>query len=58
VALGWWRKGDEDLKAAQAEGQKTRVGRRARISGMAEYVAAPSPSLERLDRRLSRPETS
>lgn len=53
VAVAWWRKGEEDLRAAQAESQKTRVGRRARIAGLAEFVSDPVPSAERQVRRLT-----
>jgi hypothetical protein len=44
VRVAWWPKSEDELKDAHAEAQRPRVGRRARISGKAEYVQ-PSPSL-------------
>lgn len=44
VRVGWWRKNEEELKEAWAEAQRSRVGRRARISGRVEHVA-PVPSV-------------
>lgn len=39
VSLGWWQKDEEDLKAAYAEVQRPRVGRKARIEGNVEEIA-------------------
>lgn len=36
VRIGWWRKDENELKAAWAEAQRPRVGRRARITGQGE----------------------
>lgn len=33
VRIGWWRKDEDELRAAWAEAQRPKVGRRARISG-------------------------
>lgn len=35
VRIGWWRKDEDELKAAWAEAQRPKVGRRARITGQA-----------------------
>ncbi|SHK31471.1 Initiator Replication protein [Roseomonas rosea] len=56
VNVGWWRKSDEELQSAYREGQASKVGRKARISGKAEHVLSPMPSQERLRRRS--PKTS
>lgn len=38
IRLGWWRKNEEELKLAWAEAQRSRIGRRARISGKVEAL--------------------
>ena len=53
VALGWWRKSEDELKASYAEAQRTKIGRRARAMGAVAYVSEPSPSVGRV-RRLAR----
>lgn len=50
IRLGWWAKDQEQLKAAFAESQRPRVGRRARISGTVEHVD-PVPSVDTMGRR-------
>ena len=50
IRIGWWKKDADQLKAAWAELQRTKVGRKARISGAVEYVIAPLPSIERMTR--------
>ena len=56
IGLGWWKKSEAELREAYAEAQRPKVGRRARITGTAEYVTPPMPSQDRL-RRLA-PKTS
>lgn len=53
VAVGWWRKSEEELKASYAEVQRTKVGRRARAMGAVDYVSEPVPSKDRM-RRFAR----
>jgi plasmid replication initiation protein len=50
IRIGWWQKDASALRAAWEETQRTRVGRRARISGTVESVAAPLPSVSRMMR--------
>lgn len=50
IHIGWWQKDASALKEAWEEIQRTRVGRRARISGTVESVSEPLPSTERLMR--------
>ena len=38
VQLAWWRKNEDELRAAFAEVQRHRVGRRARLSGTVEAL--------------------
>jgi hypothetical protein len=47
IRLGWWVKDGDALQLAWQEVQRTRIGRRARIAGTAEHVAAPLPSVSR-----------
>ena len=47
LRLGWWPKSEGELKGAFAEARRSRVGRRARIAGCAEYIA-PHPSAYRM----------
>ncbi|WP_108485527.1 replication initiation protein [Oceaniglobus ichthyenteri] len=39
IRIGWWRKNEDELRAAWAETQRPKVGRRARISGRVEHVS-------------------
>jgi hypothetical protein len=52
IKVGWWPKGGIAMREAFDELQRSRVGRRARISGNIEQVAAPAPSPQRLARQL------
>jgi Initiator Replication protein len=56
VKVGWWAKDKDALRLAWDETQRSKVGRRARISGKVEYVTAPLPSINRLRRTLPLPE--
>jgi plasmid replication initiation protein len=64
IRVGWWSKEGKALRDALDELQRSKVGRRARITGTAEHVSAPLPSITRmmraarLDRRGSSPKTS
>src|SRR3954452_10798804 len=57
IRIGWWAKEGEALRDAFNELQRSKVGRRARITGTAEHVSEPTPSISRLMRagRLERP---
>lgn len=50
IRLGWWAKSRPELDEAWKEARRTKVGRKARISGRAETVSAPSASINRLTR--------
>lgn len=50
VRVGWWHKNADSLKASWDELQRTKLGRRARVAGMAEHVVEPKPSIERHER--------
>lgn len=47
IRLGWWIKDSDALQLAWQEVQRSRIGRKARINGTAEHVAAPLSSLSR-----------
>jgi hypothetical protein len=51
IKVGWWQKDSEALRAASDELQRSKVGRRARLSGTVEYVAGPVPSVARAMRQ-------
>jgi hypothetical protein len=51
VNIGWWAKDTPALKEAFAELARTRVGRKARISGTVDRVTAPMTSVERMRRK-------
>lgn len=51
IRIGWWQKEKEELDAAWREVHRSKVGRRARISGTAATVADPYPSPNRLARQ-------
>lgn len=51
VRVGWWPKDNAQLQESWQELQRPKVGRRARVSGLAEQVIAPVPSINRLMRR-------
>lgn len=52
IKVGWWAKDSNALQQAWEEMQRSKVGRRARISGKTEYVSEPMPSLLKLSRAL------
>lgn len=52
IKVGWWAKDSDALQQAWEEMQRSKVGRRARISGKTEYVSEPMPSLLKLSRAL------
>ncbi len=52
IKVGWWAKDSDALQQAWEEMQRSKVGRRARISGKTEYVSEPMPSLLKLSRVL------
>ena len=45
VRVGWYRKNEDGLREAQAEAQRSRVGRRARIEGHLAAVSDPVASV-------------
>lgn len=51
IRIGWWQKAKEELDAAWREVHRSKVGRRARISGTATTVADPYRSPNRLARQ-------
>lgn len=50
IKVGWWTKNSSQVAMAYDEMQRSKVGRRARISGTTEYVSDPLPSLTRMMR--------
>jgi hypothetical protein len=52
IKIGWWAKDSDALRDAWAEMQRSKVGRRARITGTTEHVADPLPSIGRLIRNM------
>ena len=48
INVGWWQKDANALRAAWDELHATRLGRKARIAGTVERIAAPLPSVQRL----------
>ncbi len=44
INVGWWTKTDDESRAAWQEIHRTKIGRKARISGRAEYVSKALPS--------------
>jgi hypothetical protein len=51
IRVGWWQKEKEELDAAWREVHRSKVGRKARITGSATSVTDPYPSQNRLARR-------
>lgn len=51
IRIGWWQKEKEELDAAWREVRRSKVGRKARISGTATSVTDPYPSQSRLARK-------
>jgi len=52
IKVGWWQKDTDALQEARAEIERSKVGRRARLSGTVEYVAEAVPSMNRAARTL------
>ena len=50
LRVGWWLKDKDEVKAAWQELQRSKIGRRARISDQVSLVLEPSPSLNRVTR--------
>jgi plasmid replication initiation protein len=51
VRIGWWPKNDAEQKSAYQELNRSKVGRKARISGTVQHVSSPLPSADRLRRQ-------
>jgi len=51
IRIGWWQKEKDEMEAAWREVHRSKVGRKARISGTATTVTAPYPSPNRLVRK-------
>ena len=51
IHIKWRTKTDEEIREAWREVDRPRVGRKARIAGLAEQVLPPAPSQNRLMRR-------
>jgi Initiator Replication protein len=51
VRVGWWVKPTDEAQAAFQELNRSKVGRKARISGTVQHVSTPLPSAERLRRQ-------
>jgi Initiator Replication protein len=52
VQVGWWNKATEELKESFQELQRTKLGRRVRVSGKEEQVLDPHPSIARNQRQF------
>lgn len=53
IRVGWWPKNEQELREAYAETNRPKIGRKARISGRAEYVTPALPN-ETEQARLAR----
>jgi len=51
IRIGWWQKEKDEMEAAWREVHRSKVGRKARISGTATTVTTPYPSPNRLVRK-------
>ena len=51
IRVGWWQKEKDEMEAAWREVHRSKVGRKARISGTATTVTDPYPSSSRLARK-------
>ena len=47
VRVAWWAKSKEEMEAAWREVNRSKIGRKARLSGRSVAVAAPYPSAQR-----------
>ncbi|MDA3856986.1 MAG: hypothetical protein PF480_01780 [Roseovarius sp.] len=54
VKLHWWDKTIDEHKEAWNEMHRHKVGRRARISGLQEYVIGPTSGLTQVIHRRSK----
>ena len=45
VTLGWWRKSEEEFRAAMQERGRSKVGRMARLRGQVELAQAIEPQV-------------
>lgn len=54
IRVGWWPKSKEEMDAAWRELNRSKIGRKARISGQAVHVADPYPSQNRMIRDTRR----
>lgn len=54
IRIGWWSKTKEEMDAAWREVNRSKIGRKARISGQTVYVSEPYPSQNRLVRDARR----
>lgn len=48
IRISWWNKNNEEMAAAWREVNRSKVGRRARITGQTDYVHDPMTSQNRL----------
>ena len=53
IKVNWHPKDSDQLRLAEAEMKRSKVGRRARMNGTTEFVADPMPSLSRMSRKLA-----
>lgn len=51
IKIGWWQKDNDALKSSWQELQRTKLGRRARVAGLADHVTEPHPSIDRTMRK-------
>jgi hypothetical protein len=51
IRIGWWSKSKEEIDAAWREVNRSKIGRKARISGQAVHVTEPFPTQNRLARQ-------
>jgi len=51
IRIGWWQKEKEEVEAAWREVHRSKVGRKARISGQVVTVTEPYPSESRIARK-------
>lgn len=54
IRVGWWQKDNDALKSSWQELQRTKLGRRARVAGLADHVTDPHPSIDRAGRKNRR----
>jgi len=54
IRIGWWSKSKDEMNAAWREVNRTKVGRKARISGQVDHVTDPYQSQNRMLRETRR----